>query len=364
MSRLLKGQWFKSTLVLVAFVTLATASTWPLIQSPTTRLPIGSEEARTVPYLNLWTLAWNVRSLEHGGLFSKQYWDAPIFWPERDALAMSECQPVLGLCAPIYWLTGSSVLCYNLYLWLSLGLNGFVTWLVLQRRGYRGMSSLTAGVAMLMLPMVHWQLGVLQLVPIWAIVWAIDAVEVLIARTASSPHPTKDSTDDSVGPMVSAFDWRSSLRLALNLATPVCFAFWISVHQGLLLAVALVLVAVPLCLIYLNRQLLVVGAMSALIVGVFVGPLAWKHHQVNQRHEFKRDKEVVRSLSAEMADYSMTYGRGILSNDAQRRAWFLGVGLTKSVLCIAAIALLFFRPSRWTVFLACVVVCSMLLSLG
>ena len=50
----------------------------------------GSSQVATVPLFNLWTIWWNADRLRHG---LKDYWDAPIFYPERDTFAFSEPQP-------------------------------------------------------------------------------------------------------------------------------------------------------------------------------------------------------------------------------------------------------------------------------
>jgi hypothetical protein len=161
--------------ILIFFVLLALASTWPLPLHWSDRIPIGSEPARTVPYFNLWTMEWNIKSLAWASwLYGDQYWNAGIFFPTLNALAMSEAQPATIIVAPIYWLTNSAALSFNCYLWLMLTLNGWMTWRVLARRGFPMLIAIGSGVAMELLPIVHWQSGVLQLVPVWGIVWFLD----------------------------------------------------------------------------------------------------------------------------------------------------------------------------------------------
>ena len=115
--------WFRSaagerTAVLVGFVALAVAWTWPLALRPgsTMAAPFGD------PLLNAWILAWDADRLRHGlsGL-----WTAPPFHPYPDTLAYSE--HLLGIAvplAPIYWLTGNAVLLYNVALIGSFALAG------------------------------------------------------------------------------------------------------------------------------------------------------------------------------------------------------------------------------------------------
>lgn len=95
--------------------------TWPLALTATTSFPIGLLGADTVPLLNLWTMWWNSDRLRHG---LSGYWNAPLFYPAQNTFALSEPQPVTLIVAPVIWLTGSRVLAYNCYLWLSLIFNG------------------------------------------------------------------------------------------------------------------------------------------------------------------------------------------------------------------------------------------------
>jgi len=60
------------------------------------------------PLLNTFILGWDADRILHG---LKGLWDAPFYFPRRDALAYSE--HLLGIAfftAPIQWLTGNAVL--------------------------------------------------------------------------------------------------------------------------------------------------------------------------------------------------------------------------------------------------------------
>ncbi|MFO0939878.1 MAG: hypothetical protein U0930_03850 [Pirellulales bacterium] len=220
---------------------------------------------------------------------------------------------------------------------------------------------------MLLLPIVHWQMGVLQLVPIWAIIWTLHAVETLFAASTGSTV-TASTSDESSTPNspVNALklDWVQTIFHSLNLAGPIGLAFWISVHQGVLLTITLILVAAPMCIFYWDRSKVLPVCLSAVFLAILVGPLIWKHYQVSKNHDFRRDKSVVQSLSAEVADYSLAYGRGVLNNDPERRPWYLGLGLTKTAIAIVALIMVLVRSSRWTVFLALLGTASVLLSMG
>jgi hypothetical protein len=72
--------------------------------------------------LNTWIIGWDADRLRHG---LSGIWDAPIFFPYRNALAFSE--NLFGIAffvAPIYWVTHNAVLTYNVALIASFVLAG------------------------------------------------------------------------------------------------------------------------------------------------------------------------------------------------------------------------------------------------
>jgi len=94
--------------VVIGIYTAATlVMTFPLIQHPTRTLP--SDLIDTL--LNTWIIGWDADRLRHG---LSGVWDAPIFFPYRNALAFSEnLFGIAFLVAPIYWVTHNAVLTYN-----------------------------------------------------------------------------------------------------------------------------------------------------------------------------------------------------------------------------------------------------------
>lgn len=363
---------------LVLFALFAVVATWPLVGAISTRLPLGNEEARTVPYFNLWTLAWNIQCVEQGGtVFSSRYWDAPIFFPEQNCLAMSEAQPLTMALAPIHWVTDNYALSYNLYFLLSLTLNGWVTWIVLRRQGMGVAVALAGGIAMLFLPAVHWQAGVLQLVPIWAIVWSIDGLRRILVPSialirSSRAHET--ATDEAEAKVISPgldsvsieFKPTSVWKDGLGLALAVTAVFWMCVHHGVFLVVVFSLSAPLFFVTNFSR-----GAMKRLFLaaGVLlctVGPIAWRHHQVNQQFGFARDHEVVEQLSGQVTDYGMYYGKSMIAPATGLRPWCLSPGWSKVALGVLGGLLgIVGAIQRWRVlFLLCVGIVSLALSLG
>jgi hypothetical protein len=100
---------------------LAVLATWPLGAHVASALPSDLAD----PLLNTFTLAWGADRLRDG---LRGFWDAPYYYPTRDALALSE--HLLGITvftAPLQWMTGNAALAYNLaflasYLLAGLGM--------------------------------------------------------------------------------------------------------------------------------------------------------------------------------------------------------------------------------------------------
>ncbi|WP_321414137.1 hypothetical protein [uncultured Desulfobacter sp.] len=152
---------------------LSLASTWPLVTAPADSLPMGTETSSTVPLFNVWTVWWNSQSAVSG---YSGYWDAPIFYPQKGAFAFSEPMPLSIIAAPIIWATGNRILAYNFLLILSLCLNGWATFSLLRRLNFDLPVQWTGGVMMTLLPLIHSWVGVLQLVPVFGILWTISAL--------------------------------------------------------------------------------------------------------------------------------------------------------------------------------------------
>jgi hypothetical protein len=108
-------------LVALLYVLAAVAFTWPLALHPASRLaaPIGPGD----PYLNLWILGWDLRTIGHDPLaiLTGRVFDANIFFPATGTLAYSDHLILQALALwPLYAATGDLVLCYNALLFLSL----------------------------------------------------------------------------------------------------------------------------------------------------------------------------------------------------------------------------------------------------
>ncbi len=238
--------------------------------------------------------------------------------------------------------------------------------------------AMAGGTAMLLLPAVHWQAGVLQLVPVWAIVWSIDELGRILEPSRQPDEvgeAEKSSTDvagvevigqtsETASNAIPSLDlsWKNGIRLALA----VTAVFWMCVHHGVFLGVVC-LVSAPLFFVTSFSS----GALKSLLLaaGVLlctVGPIAWRHHQVNRQFGFMRDHEVVEKLSGQVTDYGTYYGNSIIAPDAGLRPWHLSPGWCKIALGVLGglLGIVGAIQRRRVLFLLCLGTVSFALSLG
>ena len=152
---------------------LSLAATWPLATAPGTSLPMGTETSPTVPLFNVWTVWWNAQSAGDG---YAGYWDAPIFIPHKGAFAFSESMPLSIVAAPVIWATGNHILAYNFLLIVGLCLNGWAAFTLLGHFNCCRPVQWTGGAMITLLPLIHSWLGVIQLVPVFGILWTLSAL--------------------------------------------------------------------------------------------------------------------------------------------------------------------------------------------
>lgn len=119
----MRGRAFR---ILLAFLVLAIAWTWPLARYLSSRIPHDPGD----PIFNVWLLWWNA----HAVPFTERWWNPPMFFPMRGALALSEHLAGLGLITtPLQLLHASPLAAYNTALILSFALSGFFTFLLVRR---------------------------------------------------------------------------------------------------------------------------------------------------------------------------------------------------------------------------------------
>ncbi len=330
--------WRWQLVGLACFLAIAIWQTWPVFLSPFSKIPIGSEDVATVPLYSMWATWWNSDRLAAG---LQGYWNAPIFFPTPGTYALSESQPTTMVVAPIIWLTGSRVLGYNLYVWLCLALNGVFAQRLLKVVGIGPWFSLWGGMAMVLLPAVVWQLGIIQLVPIWGILWTWTSVEQLCRE------PTR--------------------KRGIELGCAAGVSFVMCMHHGLFLAILLIGSAPTLW-----KQMRYVRNWASWLIAVLVAlvitvPFVYNIHHVVKQHRIEREQALITELSAVPSDYLQAYGGQLIDLSPKEKSWrLLSPGLVKIVLAIIGVVYgLRGRDSRrWSSFLLVTAVLAFLLSLG
>jgi len=324
---------------LVLYVLFAVWSTWPLVCEPLTVIPGGIESSGTVPLFNLWTIWWNSDRALHG---FRGYWNAPIFHPERATFAFSEPQPITLAVAPVIWLTGSRALAFNAYLLGSLILNGIFARRLLRTMGVSGGAALFGGAAMVLLPIVHWQVDVVQLVPLWGILWTWDTA----FRAFCSPSPGRGAL----------------LGCAFGCSFLTC------AHHGLSLGLLLAASIWALPKQWRSRETWYAFATAGLVSVALILPIALPMHLVMKQHRFERDEDTVFRLSTFVGDYTAPPGLRLIDSGllAARPEWRLSPGLLVSLMGVAGIVIGIHRrrTRRLTIFLALTAFLAIVFSLG
>lgn len=317
------------------FAVMATAVTWPAIRFLNSAIPLGSESAPTVPLFNLWTMSWNVNRLLHG---YQGYWNAPIFYPASGTFAFSDPQPITGLLASVFWSLGSAA-AYNLVLLLFLTLNGWAAFALLRRRGLAVGMALFGGLLMQMLPFLAHERGVLQLQPIFGVLWAVDGLWQL------ADHPR----------------WRWAVQMGLGVAITFLTSEYYALFLVLMLAAALPFLP-P---IWRERRFWTAVWPSFIIAVLLIAPVALPQMKAVQAMGFSRSVRTITANSASLAEY------GRLSPTLRNVSWipwqfkgdqtlFPGI----SLLIMAFLGFYSSRRQRWAWYLATGMAVAWLLSFG
>jgi hypothetical protein len=337
------GRRFAPALELFLYAALALAWTWPLGRVLANAIPIGSEPAATVPLLNLWTMWWNADRIEH--LYA-DYWEAPIFHPAPHSFALSEPQPLAGAFAAACAAAGAPLLAaYNLFLLLSLTLNGWAAGRLLRAAGLGPLAAAAGGAMTTTLPFVHQELGVLQLVPLYGIAWALHALLRLHAE------PT--------------------LRRGAHLGAAIGVTGLLCAYYGLFLSALLA----PACLLLLagrDRRRAYGGPLllAWLLAAALLGPLALGQLRAAKEHAMRRSEQSQLKNSARLTDYARTPWApivrvpGVKAADSGEKALFPGP--FKALLAVAGLVHGLRAPARrrFAALCAVLLVLAIALSLG
>lgn len=264
------------------FAVVALAVTWPLVRHPSTLLaaPFGEGD----PYLNLWSLGWNLRVLfeSPAAFFDGRVFDAPIFHPARQTLAFSDHLLLQALLvSPLYGATRDAVLCYNA-LWLgSLWASGMAMWWYLREVTGSRLGALAGGLAFAfsayrLSHVVHMQLQALYFLPLAAL-----AVHRLVARRRL----------------------RDGAALGLWFGLTTVSSVYYAVIGGLGLAALLVGLVAVAGRSRLGR-LLKPLACAGLVTAVLAVPVLVPYAQVQQREGFGRTLDEASRHAASLRSYA------------------------------------------------------------
>lgn len=363
-------------LPLVLYGCVAVATTWPLVCDLHRGVLVGTEVAQTVPQFNAWTIWWNADRAAAG---FQGYWGAPIFFPAPKAFVMSEPQPMTLLVAPVLWSGGGALLAANLYLLVSLILNALSADLLLRRMGGGLVIAVGTGVAVEVLPIVHWQVGVLQLVPVWGVVWTLAALRGICCHEDSG-------TSRQNQPAQRLAWWRriwSQVSPGVNLGLAFSATMLSCIHHGLFLGVLLLGVLPWMGRAWLGARWWSSFGAAAVVVAGICGPFVIQLRSLAKQYDFARPADTVAQLSAVIGDYTAVYGQtlGGWNEGLGRPHWYLNPGWGKVLLGIVGMVIgwgaprvlnrFSHRPSqnpslwrRWTTILVLFVVLSVVLSLG
>ena len=276
------------------------------------------------------------------------YWDAPIFAPQPGAFAFSESQPVSGLLAAPLWLSlRSPALAYNGVVLLFLTLNGWFTyWLMRQWRASR-LAALVTGLLVQGLPFIAQEMGVLQLIALFGILWSL----LFLHRILATPSPRPPQA------------WRGALGLALG--PPV--TFFTCSYYGLLS-----LFFLPLAFLFNVRKghftrrtggRLLLIALLTIILSV---PFLLSQQRRLADLGYTRSATTIENNSAKLKyytytlDYNLLYGQILGRSSPPGQRLFPGLGL----ILLAGVGLGGLSRIRTKLYLAGAIGLALLLSLG
>jgi uncharacterized protein DUF3108 len=154
------------------YTAAAVVFSWPLVVS--LRSHLGAPEGPGDPYLNLWILGWDLRTIttHPAWLFNGRIFDANIFHPATATLTYSDhLIPQALLVLPAYLVSGDPVLCYNVLLFGSFAASGIAMHALVRTLGASFTAASIAGLAWAFWPyrvahLIHLQLQALYFLPL------------------------------------------------------------------------------------------------------------------------------------------------------------------------------------------------------
>lgn len=303
-------------------------------------IPLTSTTVSTVPLFNAWTIGWNADQLAAGFPY---YWHAPIFHPQQSSFAYSEPQPATMLVAPILWSTGNPIWAYKSWLILSLFLNALFGHILLRRMGYSFRFQLFGGLLVFTLPLVHQFLDVIQLVPLWGILWFWGALFQLERRR------------QILNAMETGISFATVFMLCLHHALFLC----------LLMCFALAMFLGPLVL---DRRFAILSGLAILLAALLVAPIVLPVDNALAGVDHVRPDMLVQQLSAKPSCYLNSPDSAFLKMEAfqSNNELPLNVGYLRMLLASVGLVLglTWGKRKRWIGFVAVIGLVAFCFSLG
>ena len=329
--------------------------TYPLVRVPFSHIPLGSETAGTVPNFNLWTLQRNIDQLMAG---YPNYWDAPIFFPTTGTFSFSDPQPLTALLAAPVWLGLSSAAAgYNAVLILFVTLNGWFTFWLLKHWWLSTPVALLAGLIMQSLPFLTQEMGVIQLLATFGLLWSLLFLSRFLQECRCCIQRWSTIIGLALGTIVT-FLTSSYYGLFSLFVLPLAFIFIAAEEFQRRKTRSYALVTIKQCL----GSLLLVG----ILVIIVAGPFLWMQRGELAAHNFSRSTDTIERGSAQISDYTyaldynLLYGQVLGASNSARQRLFPGFGLaTLALMGLSG------QTRRWTkYYLLLLVLLAFLLSLG
>lgn len=342
MNKLIARRLLKSSQTIIIeiliFAIFALIFTFPLIFSFMDKIPLGSESSSTVPIFNLWTMNWNVKWLSG---FDSSYWDAPLFFPAQGTFAFSDPQPLTGFLAAAFWRI-SPAFAYNFLLILFMTLNGFSVYKFVKESSSDFYPALFAGLISQALPFLSNERGVIQLQPIFGLIWAVHSMIKLFI----SPK------------------WKYGIALGLSVA----ITFLTSEYYGLILLVLLTPLGLLAFFRWRSKVQWLSLTLAVTLTLILSGAFLISQQQILEEYNFSRSTLTVINNSAKLKDYfsppwSILANR-IIPGETSSKGLYPGISLT--VLGISA----FFLPTKdphhkkWKYYLGITTLVALIFSFG
>ncbi|HLG51408.1 MAG TPA: hypothetical protein VKY56_07210, partial [Chloroflexota bacterium] len=323
---------------LAFYIVWSLVATYPLILAPTDHIENWGD-----PLLNVWIMAWDLHQLRRDPL---HLFDAPIFYPARDTLALSELLLAQALqSGPIVALTGNFILAYNLIVISSYVLCGLGMYLLAREMLPSG-PSLVAGAVY---AYSFYRVGEFSHLQILSAQWIPLAILMLLRLWR---HAT----------------WKRSLILAALVVIQALSSFYL----GLFLVATLGFVLLLLILTDRRIPLRTLAprlAGAGIIALAVLLPFSWPYFRVEREFGLSRTLDDAIGGSATPRSYltvpptSWLYGRvdlPILQHFPTDETLF--PGLVPALL--ALVGLLAGQQRRWTAFFCALALFGVIMSFG